>query len=63
MSLKNFLAGCLLVSVTAVATITLTTYTLSTRYQAICKDSAVFVLFERLYRCEPMRLLEGRPIA
>ena len=38
-------------------------YTLGKRYEAICKDSAVFMLRDRLYRCEPVRVEERRPIA
>ena len=33
-------------------------YTLGKRNEAICKDSAVFLLNDRLYRCEPVRVEE-----
>ena len=35
-------------------------YTLGKRYEAICKDSAVFLLNDRLYRCEPVRVEESQ---
>lgn len=50
----------------AVAVVVLTAaasiYTLGKRYEAICKDSAVFLLNDRLYRCEPVQIEERRPI-
>ena len=46
-----------------VLTAAATTYTIGKRYEAICKDSAVFLLHHRLYRCEPVRVEERRPIA
>ena len=57
----------ILVVIAAVAVVVLTAsatiYTLGKRYEAICKDSAVFLLNDRLYRCEPVRVEERRPIA
>ena len=47
----------------AVLTAAATIYTVGKRYEAICKDSAVFLLNDRLYRCEPVRVEERRPIA
>ena len=35
-------------------------YTIGKRYEAICKDSAVFLLNDRLYRCEPVRIEESQ---
>ena len=35
-------------------------YTIGKRYEAICKDSAVFLLNDRLYRCEPVRVEESQ---
>lgn len=40
-----------------------TIYTIGKRYEAICKDSAVFLLNDRLYRCEPVQVEERWPIA
>ena len=56
--LASVAAGAVVV-LTASATI----YTIGKRYEAICKDSAVFLLNDRLYRCEPVRVEERRPIA
>ena len=46
----------------AVAVVVLTAaasiYTLGKRYEAICKDSAVFMMRDRLYRCEPAQIEE-----
>ena len=57
----------ILVVIAAVAVVVLTAsatiYTLGKRYEAICKDSAVFLLNDRLYRCEPVRVEERWPIA
>lgn len=57
----------ILASVAAVAVVVLTAaatiYTIGKRYEAICKDSAVFLLNDRLYRCEPVRVEERWPIA
>jgi hypothetical protein len=36
------------------------TYTLGKHHEAICKDSAVFVMNDRLYRCEPVRVEESQ---
>ena len=52
-------AGVAVVVLTASASI----YIVGKRYEAICKDSAVFLLNDRLYRCEPVRVEERRPIA
>ena len=35
-------------------------YIVGKRYEAICKDSAVFLLNDRLYRCEPVRIEESQ---
>ena len=43
-----------------VLTAAATTYTIGKRYEAICKDSAVFMLYHRLYRCEPVQIEERR---
>ena len=52
----------ILASVAAVAVVVLTAsasiYSIGKRYEAICKDSAVFLLNDRLYRCEPVRVEE-----
>ena len=52
----------ILASVAAVAVVVLTAsasiYIVGKRYEAICKDSAVFLLNDRLYRCEPVRVEE-----
>ena len=54
----------ILVVIAAVAVVVLTAgasiYTLGKRYEAICKDSAVFLLNDRLYRCEPVRIEESQ---
>ena len=52
----------ILASVAAVAVVVLTAsasiHSIGKRYEAICKDSAVFLLNDRLYRCEPVRVEE-----
>ena len=54
----------ILASVAAVAVVVLTAsatiYTIGKRYEAICKDSAVFLLNDRLYRCEPVQVEESQ---
>ena len=54
----------ILASVAAVAVVVLTAsasiYIVGKRYEAICKDSAVFLLNDRLYRCEPVRVEESQ---
>ena len=54
----------ILASVAAVAVVVLTAsasiYIVGKRYEAICKDSAVFMLNGRLYRCEPARIEESQ---
>ena len=54
----------ILASVAAVAVVVLTAsasiYIVGKRYEAICKDSAVFLLYQRLYRCEPVRVEESQ---
>ena len=54
----------ILASVAAVAVVVLTAsasiYIVGKRYEAICKDSAVFLLNDRLYRCEPVRIEESQ---
>ena len=42
----------------AVLTAAATIYTVGKRYEAICKDSAVFMVNDRLYRCEPVQIEE-----
>lgn len=57
----------ILAVIAAVAVVVLTAsasiYIVGKRYEAICKDSAVFLLNDRLYRCEPVRVEERWPIA
>ena len=52
----------ILASVAAVAVVVLTAsasvYIVGKRYEAICKDSAAFLMNDRLYRCEPVRVEE-----
>ena len=54
----------ILVVIAAVAVVVLTAsasiYIVGKRYEAICKDSAVFLLNDRLYRCEPVRVEESQ---
>ena len=54
----------ILASVATVAVVVLTAsasiYIVGKRYEAICKDSAVFLLNDRLYRCEPVRIEESQ---
>ena len=47
-------AGVAVVVLTASASI----YSIGKRYEGICKDSAVFMMNDRLYRCEPVRVEE-----
>ena len=54
----------ILAVIAAVAVVVLTAsasiYIVGKRYEAICKDSAVFLLNDRLYRCEPVRVEESQ---
>lgn len=59
MELKLLAATAATVAV-VVLTAAATTYTIGKRYEAICKDSAVFLLHHRLYRCEPVQVEESQ---
>ena len=54
----GFLAAAAAVVAVVVLTASASVYIVGKRYEAICKDSAVFMLRDRLYRCEPVRVEE-----